>query len=181
MDASQELIAKVELHAKGTPYIVERKDYGFDIRVDVSDARCYGLLHKEGIEKVFMHHVDLNADEKSLTIVDDAYHLEWQLDPDVKEPDRAPTLKHASDRTVGHVIELGARKEFAWDERGKPGEVLAFNFSSSEGRNLVHAAAKELGWHEETQGVVAAGMTKTGIALIVILALVLVIILLIAI
>lgn len=77
IDTSRFLV-EVRSLAQGTPYVVKATDDGFDVRVDVADAQWYALVYKEGLRKIFTHHVALDEAKGSYTVTDDAYDLEWQ-------------------------------------------------------------------------------------------------------
>jgi len=175
MSASRELIDTIQAMSEGTPYVVEETPDGFDVRLDIADARWYSLIYEEGIKQTFIQHVALDEAKKSLSITDDCYEVTWQVDPDLSEPSTAPVLYKSDERTAGRAYELGARKEFAWNTHGQYADVLDFRLTENEGRNLIRTASEELGWDENVPGAATAGLVfgaaGGGFALMVLIAL----------
>jgi len=137
-------MAEVQRAAQGTPYVVEPTGRGFDVRIDVADATWYALMYKEGIHKVFTHHVQVDEEQGRYSVTDDGYDVEWQAGADVSGSPR-PRLSASAERQVGTSREISFRKEYAWDEQGRHGKVVDYTFSSGEGNQLIRAAAERLG------------------------------------
>ena len=74
MTDARDLAAAVRRLAAGTPYVVQETADGFDVRVDVADARWSGLFHGQGLRKVSVHHVRVDAAAREL-------RLRWRRDP----------------------------------------------------------------------------------------------------
>jgi hypothetical protein len=131
-----ELFRRVQQAAEGTPYAVEETDRGFDVTLNVVDAQWYGLFNKAGLEKVFIHHVAFPKDGV-YTITDDSRSLDWVAG--------VPQLKASAERQYGRVIEFGAQKVWAFDERGRFGVQADYRFNSEEGRDLITGVADQVG------------------------------------
>lgn len=145
----------VQQAAEGTPYAVSPTADGFDVALDVADARWYGLLEKAGLKKTCVHHVHV-TESGSYSITDDSRELEWVAG--------TPRLGARAVRQTGRVKEISFRKTWAFNEQGKPAKVVDYRFSSEEGRSMVTAAAKGLGLRQVrgTTEKVAIGFAVVG-------------------
>lgn len=122
--------------AVGTPYVVTETERGFDVSLDIVDARWFQLYAKAGLQQSFVHHVRVDADG-GYSITDDARSLEWVAG--------VPRASFASSRRYGRVREISFRKIWALDERGRFGVVADYQFNSEEGRSLITEVAEQQG------------------------------------
>jgi hypothetical protein len=129
---------QVSRDAEGTPYVVTATAEGFDVGIDIVDARWYELYQKVGLSRTFVHHVAV--DGTTYTITDDSRTLEWEAG--------TPRLGATLERFSGRKVELSFQKTVAVSERGRVEKVVDYTFSSEEGRRLVKDAAKEQGLKE---------------------------------
>ena len=129
---------QVSRNAEGTPYVVAPTDVGFDVGIDIVDARWFELYEKVGLSRTFVHHVAV--DGTTYTITDDSRTLEWAAG--------SPRLGATIERSSGRKYELSFRKTVALSERGRVEKVVDYTFSSEEGRRLIKGAAKEQGLKE---------------------------------
>ncbi len=136
--------------AAGSPYAVEPTEKGFDVHVDVADAQWYALFQKQGLRSTVVHHVAVDEEKRSFTVTDDSRTVSWQAGLDGSRP----VLRGSAQRMVGRTIELGARKEWAWDEKLHYGKVLDYTLDTEESRSLIRTAAGGLGYRERLPGVV---------------------------
>ena len=148
--------------AADSPYKVEPTERGFDVEVDVADAQWYGLIDKQGLKQSLTHHVSVDPDAKTFKVVDDIRRVEWQVGADGARP----VLSASAGRAVGRVVELGGRKEWAWDEKLRYGKVLDYTLNSEESRELIRTAAREVGYQERMPGVVKGAVVLAGIAIV---------------
>ncbi|MBA2954513.1 hypothetical protein GON03_09285 [Nocardioides sp. MAH-18] len=164
-----ELFRRVQQAAEGTPYLVTETEKGFDVTLDVVDAQWFGLFNKAGLQKVYIHHVSFPR-SGTYTITDDSRSVEWVAG--------VPELKASAERQYGRVIEFGAQKVWAFDERGHFGVRADYRFNSEEGRDLVTGVAEQLGLAQrrgaaEKTGITMAAITLIGLAIGGVVALVL--------
>ena len=136
----QAFLDGVQQAATGTPYVVTPTDAGFDVTLDIVDARWFGLFDKAGLSKVYVHHVAV-AGDGTYTVTDDAREVEWVAG--------VPRASASAERVYGRVKEFGVQKVWAVDEHGRFGPVVDFRFSSEEGRDLVKGVAQQLGLKEK--------------------------------
>jgi hypothetical protein len=129
---------QVERNAEGTPYAVTPTPEGFDVGIDIVDARWFELYEKVGLSRTFVHHVAV--DGSTYTITDDSRTLEWEAG--------SPRLGATLERFVGRKHELSFQKTVAVSERARVEKVVDYTFSSEEGRRLITSAAKEQGLKE---------------------------------
>jgi hypothetical protein len=167
-------IERVRKNASDTPYVVEETDKGFDLRIDLADARWYGVLTKSGLKRTFVFHVELEEDSRIYRVTDDSYELEWTVGAVGPVPVLGAKLE--VERELGRKHEFEFKKTYALDERGRPGAVVDYKFSSGEGRQLITDAAS--GWTERrgtAEGIARFVAFGTG-ALVVLLLIVLAVI-----
>ena len=129
---------QVGRNAEGTPYVVTPTAEGFDVGIDIVDARWFELYGKAGLSRTFVHRVAVHG--TTYTITDESRTLEWQAG----SPRLGATLEHFT----GRKYELSFQKTVALSERGRVEKVVDYTFSSEEGRRLVKDAAKEQGLKE---------------------------------
>ena len=140
---------RVASHAEGTPYVVSPTPEGFDVALDIVDARWYQLYAKAGLERTFVHHVTM-AGGRDFTITDDSHTLEWEAGH--------PRLGARVERFLGRRYDVGFRKTIAVTEDARIDTVVDYAFSSEEGRKLIKGAAKELGLREHLPTSAKAGL-----------------------
>lgn len=125
-------------NTEGTPYTVTARDDGFDVGLDIVNARWFGIYSAQGLKRVFVHRV--KVDEKHYTITDRTYSVSWSAG--------APRLKLQAEAFVGRKYQFSAQKTWGLNGTGKPAKVVDYSFSSEEGRGLIKAAAREVGLKE---------------------------------
>jgi hypothetical protein len=123
---------------EGTPYSVTARDDGFDVGLDIVNARWFGIYSAQGLKRVFVHRVKL--DGKQYTITDRTYSVSWSAG--------IPRLNLQAEAFVGRKYQFSARKTWALNGEGEPAKVVDYTFSSEEGRGMIKAAAREVGLKE---------------------------------
>jgi hypothetical protein len=158
MAGTDDFITAVRRATSDTPYAVRETSRGFDLTIDVADARWATLLKAHGLKKVFTHQVRLDGAAKTLSITDVSNTLAWGAGG------TSPRL-HAEARTQrGRVYEKSFRKEYGVDLRtGDVGKVVDYSFSAGEGRDLVREVAREQGWEEKMGGTQKGAVVFAGI------------------
>ena len=129
---------QVSRHAQGTPYVVTPTAEGFDVGIDIVDARWFELYEKVGLSRTFVHHVAV--DGTTYTVTDDSRTLEWEAG--------SARLGATLERFSGRKYELSFQRTIAVSERGRVEKVVDYTFSSEEGRRLITTAAQEEGLEE---------------------------------
>jgi hypothetical protein len=161
MTPTQELIDEVRAAAAGSPYVVHERPYGFDLTVDVADARWWTLLRRDALERVFTHEVRLDESARTLSVTDVSQRLEWDAGP---EEDGPPGLRVEHRTTRGRPHELSLHRQFDVGDGGRPGAVVEHTFDATEGRDLIDAAADAAGWAEKRRRDQSIGLAVAGIA-----------------
>ena len=151
---------RVSHHAEATPYVVSPTADGFDVALDIADARWYQLYAKAGLKKTFVHHVAMTG-PKDFTITDDSFEMSWEAGH--------PRLGVRLERFVGRRYEFSFQKTIAITEQARLDTVVDYTFSSEEGRKLVKRAGKELGLREHLPAS-AKGALWLAIAVVVVMA-----------
>lgn len=154
----EELHRAVAAAAQDSPYVVTRTDEGFDVALDIADDRWWTVLGKAGLRKTYIHHVAAPGDG-TYTVTDDSRTVEWV--------GGAPRFAGEAERVQGRVREFGFEKAWGIREDGTLGTVVDYRFSSEEGRDLITAAAQQLGRTErraptERIGLVFAAIGAVG-------------------
>jgi hypothetical protein len=161
MTTSAELVSAVRAASKDTPYVVRETPKGFDLTIDVADARWLAILKAHGLKKVFTHEVTLDEAKQQLSITDVSNTLSWGAGG------ASPRLSAEKTFARGRVYEKSMRKEFGVDLRtGQVGKTVDYTFDAGEGRALVRDVALEQGWTEK-MGREQKGGLIVGIAAIV--------------
>ncbi|WP_250447176.1 hypothetical protein [Actinotalea sp. C106] len=166
------LRAAVAARAQGTPYQVVPTPEGFDLRIDVVDARWYGLIGAAGLKKVVEHRVVLDEAARTLTLTDDHREVRWDGGVDASGAPMPRLVASAQvTRTLGRTYEFEMNRTWGIDQEGKPGRVVDFTFASAEGQSLIRAAAAEHGWKEKAGAAqrvgLAVGLAALALALVV--------------
>ena len=130
---------RVSRNAEGTPYVVTPTSEGFDVGIDIVDARWFELYENVGLSRTVVHHVAV--DGTTYTVTDDSRTLEWAAG--------SPRLGATLERSTGRKHELSFQKTVAVSERARVEKVVDYRFSSEEGRRLITGAAKEQGLREQ--------------------------------
>ena len=144
MTTQQELVTAVRAATVDTPYALKETPKGFDLTIDVADARWLGLLRAHGLKKVFTHQVSVDEAKQQVSITDVANTLSWGAGGST------PRLSAEKSVQKGRVYEKSMRKEYGVDlDTGHIGKVVDYSFNASEGRDLVRAIAERQGWSEK--------------------------------
>ena len=167
MTATQELIDEVRGVTAGGPYVVQERPYGFDLTVDVADARWWTLLRRHSLERDFTYEVRLDEADRTLSVTDVAQRLQWDAGLSAGGP---PSL-HAEGRTQqGRVHEFSFHQELGMDaDSGRVGAVVDHTFDAREGRELIRTAADAAGWSEKRGRDQSIGLAVAGIAIAAVL------------
>ena len=140
MTERKDFLRNIQNSVDGTPYIVTGTDRGFDLTLDIVDAKWFGLYFKEGLHRVYTYHVEVPEDG-TYTVTDDSRTVEWQAG--------VPTISGSVQRTRGRVRDLSSEKVWALGEDLRPGAVVDYRFNSEDGRHLIRAVADSLGLKEQ--------------------------------
>ncbi|MFF1531130.1 hypothetical protein [Cellulomonas sp. NPDC058312] len=149
--AAEALRRSVAERVAGTPYQMVETPDGFDLRIELADARWYGLLGKAGRKRVVQHRVTLDEPRMKYVVLDDLYDVRWDAVADV-QGGRVPRLVASGERrrTTGRVMfEYSFEKTIGVDaETKKPDVVVDYVFDASQGQRMIREPAKALGWSE---------------------------------
>ena len=189
----QELVEQIRAAADGGPYVVEERPYGFDVTVDVVDARWYSLMRVSSLQRVFTHEVHVDDAERTIAITDIANTVEWDAGGPVGGP---PILRAEGSGQRGRLHEFSFHKEFGGDADpgfDSPGradspysgesaysdysayseysaysdysDYSSYTFSADEGRELIRSAASHAGWSERMSRDTKFGLAIAGVTL----------------
>ncbi|MEO6513094.1 MAG: hypothetical protein ABIR37_00245 [Candidatus Saccharimonadales bacterium] len=167
MITPQELTQKLITNAAGTPYIVTPTDGGFQMSINIVDAKWYTLLYKNGIKKTFTIDARLNEAKHAAVTTDTMFELNWQAGADVNT--FTPSLGAKINMHKGEIWSYKAGKQYGVTESGRVGETASWKFSSVEAKEWLDNQLKESGWHRAMGGT-AKGALIFAIVILVIMA-----------
>lgn len=137
-------------HATGTTaYVMEPTAKGFDLKLDIANAKWWGLLGRAGLQKSYIHHVEV-IDSDTYSITDDHVTITWNVG--------VPTAHYTYQRQRGRTLSMGFGKAYALDDDLKPAEVYNYTYSSEEGRRMIRSAAQALGMKEKWPAAMKVGL-----------------------
>jgi hypothetical protein len=136
MSTTADLEGRVRAAAEGTPYVVTGVDGGFDVTLDLADARWWELFGRAGLKRSLTHEVRLR-DADTFTVTDVERRVDWVAG--------VPTASASASTTRGRTWGGGFEKVWALDDDGRVSPVVDYRFDAAEGRHLVEAAAESLG------------------------------------
>ena len=159
---TQHLIDQVRSDAAGGPYVVVERPYGFDLTIDVADARWSTLIRQHGLKRVFTHEVRLDEAERALSVTDVSNQVRW----DAGSTQGGGLTLHAEKSVQrGRTYSWSFQKEFGVDaDTGEAGRVVDYTFAAGEGRELIRDAAESQGWRERMGRDQRIGLAFAGIA-----------------
>ena len=156
--SQQEFVDRARAAAEGTPYAVAERPYGFDLTIDLADARWLTITRAHGLKRVFTHEVHLEDNGRyGITDVDNTVSYSGGV------------ASLSAERTFkrGRVMNYSRRVEFGLDARtGRVGKVVDYSFRAGEGRELVRRVATELGWTEKMNGEQLGALWFAGIVVV---------------
>ncbi len=161
----QQLYEAVRELAAESPYLVTPTRRGFEVRVDLADARWYGLLQRRGLRTTFTHEVAVSEADRTYTITDARRTVSGEAGPSLSE--RRLVIRGSSERRVGRLIHLEKRKDWGWDDKWNYGRVVDYTLNTEESRSLIRTAARKVGYEERLPRVVKGAMLAAGVGALV--------------
>jgi hypothetical protein len=165
---TQQLIDQVRSDAAGGPYVVAERPYGFDLTIDIADARWYTLIRKNRLKRVFTHEVRVDEADHTIAITDVENRVRWGAG---STTNGGLSLHAERSMQRGRIYSRSFHKEFGVDAHtGEAGAVVDYTFSSGEGRELVREAAERAGWREkmgrEQRGALVFGLLTIAVLVV---------------
>ena len=167
MTTSKELIQNLQAAAQATPYVITPTQNGFEMTINIVDAKWYTLLYKNGIKKTFTIDAKLKEDKHTAATTDTLYALDWQAGADTGS--FVPRLGGKLNAQKGEVWSFQAGKQYGASEQGQVGETASWRFSSMEAKEWLDGQLKMNGWHR-TLGGTAKGALIFAIVVLVLMA-----------
>lgn len=166
MQTSTELTDALIEHSHDTPYIVTATDDGFDMTLNIVDAKWYTLLYKNGLKRTFKIHARLDDKNKVARTTDTLYSLDWQGGADAGT--LMPRLGGQVSVQKGEVWNYSSSKQYGITEDGKVGKTVDYTFSTSEAKSWLDSELKAAGW-KRGLGAEAKGALIVGIGTLILL------------
>jgi hypothetical protein len=137
--SATELQRAVERATRDTPYAVVGTEKGFDVELRVDDVRWRQFFGSAGLRLTFRWEV---REKKSRYSVNDvAMTLRWAAG--------VPRLDFSASKQSGRLFSFSRTMIWAPTVDGGIVPVADYRFDSSEGRDLVRIAARQLGMKEQ--------------------------------
>lgn len=159
---TSELQTAVMAACDGTPYAVTPTEKGFDVALDIVDARWHGVFRQYALRETYIHHVTVDEAHRTFTIMDDAAQLRRT---DLGHGRYSFAVAARATRQRGTVKTWRFRRSFGvTDDPSKPlsigsiGETAHFSFSSEESRALITGPAAQLGYAKRMDPVTRTGL-----------------------
>ena len=171
VDPSDQLRAAVAAGAQDTPYQVIPTPVGFDLRINVVDARWCSMLGAGGLKQVAENRVAL--DEVGRVMMTTDVHLGFEWEVDVQTPGMGlPRLVASAltEKKAGRVHEFSSNRTRGIDQEGEPATVVNVTVSSAEGHRMIRTPSAEPGWKEKAGTAERIGWASVGLGLAVVLA-----------
>jgi hypothetical protein len=167
MTTSQELVQNLQTAAQDTPYVITASEKGFQMTINIVDAKWYTLLYKNGLKKTFTIDATLNEVKQTATTTDTLYALDWQAGADAGS--FVPRIGGKLNVQKGEVWSYQAGKQYGISEKGQVGETASWKFSSIEAKEWLDSQLKANGWHRSLGGT-AKGALVFAIVVLVLMA-----------
>lgn len=117
----------------GTPYTVTATKRGFDVRLDLADARWWALYQRQGLRNSYRWRV--KQQPNYYTITDRQITLNWRAG--------VPSAAMSWEMKSGRILCLSRQKIWALSDRGRIEPVVDYRFNAREGRDLIRAVARQ--------------------------------------
>ncbi|WP_435737389.1 hypothetical protein V5D56_01990 [Cellulosimicrobium sp. PMB13] len=160
MPTAADLAAAVGQRLERTPYrIADPRPDGFTMRLDLADARWWGVLSRSGLRETHELVVRVTPDGRSYATTDRRMEVGWTAGPSGPVPHVGATLRASGFQ--GKTWTYSAKKVVGVSDAGRVETVVDYAFSTALGHRLVSEAAASLGLREKMStstkiGVVAA-------------------------
>lgn len=132
----------------GTPYVVTPTPQGFDLALDLVNAKWFGVFNRAGLTSSFVHHVTV-APNGTYRILDDKVTFQWSAG--------VPT-GFRYERFQGRIHEVSFEKSWGITESGDVGQITDYTFNSQEGRQVIRDATKSIGLQERMPAAMIIGL-----------------------
>lgn len=161
--STQAFVEGVRAAAEGTPYAVAERPYGFDLTIDLADARWLTLTRAHGLERVLTHEVHVKGGGR-YGITDVEHTVRYGAGAGA---DGAASLGASRSVSRGRLLRYSRQVELGVDaDTGRLGKVVDDRFRAGEGRDLVRGVARELGWQEAMNAEQKGGLVVGIVALV---------------
>lgn len=147
MTKADEFRAAIAKATADTPYAFTPTDVGFDLHLNLADAKWYGLINKSGLQVEYICRVEIGEDD--YTIEQGKRRFSWSAG--------IPT-RGRLEMSKGRNYELSFEKIWAFDENFRPAKVVDYSFSSLESLSLVRTVGKQLGLRERMPTTMKIGL-----------------------
>ena len=157
-----DLLTAVQAACVDTPYVVTPTEKGFDVSLDIVNAKWHSLFNQYGLSEMFVHYVTVDETAKTYVIMDGSQRIERT---DLGHGEYAFQVAGKAEKFWGTQISF--EKEIAIGVKddpskplsiGDPGVIYNYTFNSEEGRRLITGPAKALGYTKKMDWA-----TKTGL------------------
>ncbi|GAA1060143.1 hypothetical protein [Agromyces bracchium] len=140
---AESLIAELEPRLADTAYAITPTERGFDVALDLADAKWWVPLSRNGLRQTFIHQVAVDESARTYSVNDVSRTIDWKVGADGQT--RTPSLRMGMSGQSGYVAARRRKVVIGLSDRGRVEPVVDIAFDSAVAREHVDAAASELG------------------------------------
>ncbi|BDZ54175.1 hypothetical protein [Agromyces marinus] len=139
---TESLIAELEPRLADTAYTIDRTERGFDVVLDLADAKWWMPLSRNGLKETFVHQVAVDESARRYSVNDVARAIEWKAGLDGQ---RMPSLRAGMSGHSGTVITRRRKITIGVSDRAAVERVVDIAFDSTAVAEQIDAAAAQVG------------------------------------
>jgi len=141
LPAGQVVQRILQLNRDGCPFqIIDGTLEGVDLIAEwkIVDARWREIFAKASLTRVFRIYLKLDTSRNEVRAKDQEYRVEWRAG--------VPSLSLAASSFQGQQVSVEFGAAYAFTEKGEPGQVYNYRFSTSEIKKPIQEAILACGW-----------------------------------
>ncbi|GGI44346.1 hypothetical protein BCL57_000416 [Agromyces flavus] len=142
-DLTESLIAELEPHLADTAYTISRTERGFEVLLDLADAKWWMPLSRNGLEQTFAYQVAVDEAARNYSVNDVSRTIEWKVG--VGGQEMIPSFGAGVSRRSGSITTYQRKIEIGISDRGAVEPVVDIAFDSAAVKKKIHEAASRLG------------------------------------
>lgn len=154
MSAREQFLHRIQAATADTPYVATPTDDGFELTLQLADARWHELLSTSGV--TYRHAFKVTVEDDAFRILQTRQRVEWRAG--------VPRAEGSVAGAVGRFYEFGAERTWVFRPDGTVRRVVDYSFTSHEGLELIRGIGKQLGLREKQPWQVIGAVAMAGLA-----------------
>jgi hypothetical protein len=146
----QQLIALFQQKAVDSPYIIELTPNGFNVKLNIVDAKWMTIIQANGLKKTFSIEVTLDEAKHAVQTNDRMYSLSWNAGLNGA---LVPSIQAEVSTFSGSMMEISTDKRVGYVPGAGVGLAVNYTFNSEEARGWLNAVLVEGGWQPAASGI----------------------------